>query len=75
MTKADKEKVLSYLRKGFEVAVAAGWPVDHKTGESVQEEYFCYTDKEDYWTTEDIINFDRNDELFNKGLIDKILRA
>ena len=75
MLNSEKKKVIDYLNGGTVVASAAGYPKDHETGEYVNVEYLGYTDGNDMWTTEDIINFKRHGEVFNQSLIDRILKV
>ncbi len=69
MNPEAKEKAIRYLKQGQVIAVAAGYPKNRKTGEEIREEFLAYSDGVYDWTTEDILNFELNDELFNKELI------
>lgn len=72
---SEKQAVLDYLRNGEELAIASGYPKNRKNGEVIQVEWISYTDGIDEWTTEDIINFDLNSDVFNESLIRRILLA
>lgn len=71
---AEKEKVLDYLRSGEEIAVAPGYAVDHLSGEYTKIDLIAYSDGTDTWSSEDIFNFERNNEDFNFSLIQRILK-
>ena len=74
MKKKEKEKILAYLNSGEEIAVGAGCVIDHADGEYTQIELIAYTDGVYYWSNEQIYNFEKNDEVFDKELFEYILK-
>ncbi len=74
MNPKDKEKVLRYLKGGRVVAAATGYPKNRRTGKEIREEMLAYTDGVFEWTTEDILNFELNDEMFNQKLIRQVIQ-
>ncbi len=75
LTKGEQNKVLRYLKSGRVYAVAAGWPMNHRTGEYVKEDFLAFADGLRNWTTEDILNFRENDEMFSASVIQAALNS
>ena len=74
MTKQEKERILTYLNSGEEIAVGAGYVLNHKSGEYTRIELLAYSDGVYDWTNEQMYNFEKNDEVFDEKLFDYILK-
>ncbi len=74
LTVIEKKKTLDYLKSGNEIAVAAGYVIDHKTQKLTRIPLIALSDNVSDWTTEDIYNMEHNDEIFNEEIIKRILK-
>lgn len=74
MTKQEKEKILTYLNSGEEIAAGGGYVMDHKSGEYTRIALLAYSDGAHVWTNEQMYNFEKNDEVFDEKLFEYILK-
>ena len=74
LTAIEKETVLKYLKNGKEVASAASCVIDHNNSHNTQIPLVALSDGYFQWTTEDIYNREKNNELFDDKLIKSILK-
>ena len=70
----EKRIVLNYLNSGEPIAAAAGCVLNHTTNEYTEIPMIALSDGKNTWTSEDIFNFEENDEVFDLLLIQYILK-
>jgi len=70
----EKRLVLNYLNSGEPIAAAAGCVLNHNTNEYTNIPLIALSDGKNTWTSEDIYNLEKNDEVFDKLLIQHILK-
>lgn len=73
LTSIEKETVLKYLKNGKEVASAASCVIDHNNSHITKIPLVAFSDGFFQWTTEDIYNLEKNNELFDDKIIKYIL--
>ena len=70
----EKRLVLNYLNSGEPIAAAAGCALNHTTNEYTDIPMIALSDGKNTWTSEDIYNLEKNDEVFDELLIQHILK-
>lgn len=74
LSEQERNKVLQYLKSGEVIAAAPGYVQNHVTGGYTRINLLAYSDGTHDWTSEDIFNFENNNEDFDEGLINYILK-
>ena len=70
----NKDEILDYLKRGSVIAVAAGRATDFISGETIDGDFFCYSDGKYIWRSDTIYFFERYNIELPKDFVEHALK-